>query len=53
MAAEGYFRSSGKIAVVCATSGPGVQNLVNGICGLWYDSVPGIFITGQVNTSES
>lgn len=53
MAAEGYFRASGKIAVVCVTSGPGVQNLVNGVCGLWYDSVPGMFITGQVNSFES
>jgi len=53
MAAEGYFRASGKIAVVCTTSGPGVQNLLNGVCGLWYDSVPGLFITGQVNTAES
>lgn len=52
MAAEGYYRSCGKIACVCVTSGPGVQNIVNGVCGCWYDSVPSIFITGQVNTSE-
>jgi acetolactate synthase-1/2/3 large subunit len=53
MAADGYYRSSGKIAVVLATSGPGAQNLINGICGCWFDSIPCLFITGQVNTRES
>ena len=52
MAAEGYYRSSGKIACVCVTSGPGVQNILNGVCGCWYDSIPAFFITGQVNTKE-
>ena len=53
MAVEGYYRTSGKIGVVCVTSGPGVQNILNGVCGCWYDSIPAFFITGQVNTSES
>lgn len=52
MAAEGYFRSCGKIAAVCVTSGPGVQNILNGVCGCWYDSIPAFFITGQVNTVD-
>jgi len=52
MAAEGYYRSCGKIAGVCVTSGPGVQNIFNGVCGCWYDSVPAFFISGQVNTAE-
>ena len=52
MAAEGYYRSSGKIAAVCVTSGPGVQNILNGVCGCWYDSIPAFFITGQVSTKE-
>jgi len=52
MAAEGYYRSCGKIAAVCVTSGPGVQNILNGVCGCWYDSVPAFFISGQVNTTE-
>jgi len=52
MAAEGYYRASGKTAGVVVTSGPGVQNLLNGVCGCWYDSVPAFFITGQVNTKE-
>ena len=52
MAAEGYYRSSGKTAGVVVTSGPGVQNILNGVCGCWYDSVPAFFISGQVNTKE-
>jgi acetolactate synthase-1/2/3 large subunit len=53
IAAEAYWRVSGKIAVVLCTSGPGVQNILNGVCCCWYDSVPCLFISGQVNTSES
>jgi acetolactate synthase I/II/III large subunit len=52
MAAEGYYRASGKTAAVVVTSGPGVQNILNGVCGCWYDSVPAFFISGQVNTKE-
>ena len=52
MAAEGYYRASGKTACVVVTSGPGVQNILNGVCGCWYDSVPAFFISGQVNTKE-
>ena len=52
MAAEGYYRASGKTAGVVVTSGPGVQNLLNGVCGCWYDSIPAFFISGQVNTLE-
>ena len=52
MAAEGYYRASGKTAGVVVTSGPGVQNLLNGVCGCWYDSIPAFFISGQVNTKE-
>jgi acetolactate synthase-1/2/3 large subunit len=53
MAAEGYYRASGKIPAVLVTSGPGVQNIVNGLCGCWYDSIPCLFITGQVSSKES
>jgi len=53
MAAETYFRTSGKLGVVLSTSGPGAQNLLNGICGCWYESIPCLFITGQVSTYES
>lgn len=53
MAAEAYFRTTGKLGVVLSTSGPGAQNLLNGICGCWYESIPCLFITGQVSTYES
>ena len=53
MAAEAYYRVSGKIGAVLTTSGPGAQNLVNGVCGCWFESVPCLFITGQVSTNES
>lgn len=53
MAAEGYYRACGKVGVVLVTSGPGVQNIVNGLCGCWYDSIPCIFISGQVSSNES
>lgn len=53
MAAEGYYRSSGKVGVVLVTSGPGVQNILNGVCGCWYDSIPVLCISGQVNFNES
>jgi acetolactate synthase-1/2/3 large subunit len=53
MAAEGYYRTSGKVGVVLVTSGPGVQNILNGVCGCWYDSIPVLCISGQVNFNES
>lgn len=52
IAAEGYARSSGKIGVAMATSGPGATNLITGIGSCFFDSVPSMFITGQVNTYE-
>ena len=47
-AAQGYSRSSGKVGVVIATSGPGATNLVTGIADAQIDSTPMICITGQV-----
>ncbi len=51
-AAEGYSRASGKIGVALATSGPGATNLITGIGSAYFDSVPVVYITGQVNTYE-
>lgn len=53
-AAEGVARHArGKtIAVAMGTSGPGATNLITGIGSCWFDSVPCLFITGQVNTRE-
>ncbi|AYD46852.1 MAG TPA: biosynthetic-type acetolactate synthase large subunit [Arachidicoccus soli] len=47
-AAQGYARSSGKVGVVFATSGPGATNLVTGIADAMIDSTPLVCITGQV-----
>jgi acetolactate synthase-1/2/3 large subunit len=53
-AAEGVARQTkGKtIAVAMGTSGPGATNLITGIGSCWFDSIPCLFITGQVNTHE-
>jgi len=47
-AAEGYARASGRVGVALATSGPGATNLVTPIADAHKDSVPTLFITGQV-----
>ncbi|ERN09835.1 acetolactate synthase 3, chloroplastic [Amborella trichopoda] len=47
-AAEGYARSTGKVGVCIATSGPGATNLVSGLADATLDSVPLVAITGQV-----
>lgn len=52
IAAEGYGRVSGNLGVAMATSGPGATNLITGIGSCFFDSVPSLFITGQVNTYE-
>jgi acetolactate synthase I/II/III large subunit len=49
-AAEGYAKASGKVGVALATSGPGATNLVTAIADAMLDSVPTVFITGQVRT---
>ena len=46
--ADGYARASGNVGVAVATSGPGATNLVTGIANAMLDSVPVVFITGQV-----
>ena len=51
-AAEAGARMTGVPGVALATSGPGATNLVTGIGSCFFDSVPAVFITGQVNTYE-
>ena len=51
-AAEGYARATGLPGVSVATSGPGAVNLLTGIGSCYFDSVPALFITGQVNRAE-
>jgi acetolactate synthase-1/2/3 large subunit len=49
-AAEGYAKASGRVGVAFATSGPGATNLITAIADAMLDSVPTVFITGQVRT---
>lgn len=49
-AADGYARSTGKVGVVFATSGPGATNLVTGLATAYMDSIPMVAFTGNVPT---
>lgn len=53
MAADAVWRTSGKVGVTVSTSGPGATNLITGIACSYFDSIPVLHITGQVNQSES
>ncbi|MBI3429250.1 MAG: thiamine pyrophosphate-binding protein [Actinobacteria bacterium] len=52
-AAEGGTRISGRSSVAMATSGPGATNLITAIASSYFDSIPTVFITGQVNQNEA
>jgi acetolactate synthase-1/2/3 large subunit len=52
-AADAYARVSGGLGCAVATSGPGATNLITGICSSYYDSVPVLYLTGQVATFRS
>lgn len=51
-AACGYAQATGKLGVVITTSGPGFTNALTGIANAWFDSVPVMLISGQVNTKD-
>ena len=51
-AAEGATRVAGRSAVAMGTSGPGATNLLTAVASSFFDSIPTVFITGQVNQSE-
>ena len=53
MSADAIWRTTGRIGVTMATSGPGATNLITGIASSWFDSIPTLHITGQVNDRES
>jgi len=53
MAADAIWRTNGRIGVTLSTSGPGATNLITGIACSYFDSIPSLHITGQVNKSES
>ncbi len=48
VAAEAYARMTGKLPLVCVTSGPGGTNAITGVMGGWLDSVPMFIVSGQV-----
>lgn len=52
LAACGYAQASGKLGVAISTSGPGFTNMVTGIANAWFDSVPVLFVSGNVNTKD-
>lgn len=52
-AANGYAQVTGKVGVAYSSSGPGATNLITGICNAYFDSIPTLFLTGQVNTYEA
>ena len=51
IAGEGYYRASGKLPIVCVTTGPGGTNAITGVLGEYLDSIPGLYISGQIKTS--
>ena len=53
IAAEGYYRSSGKLCVTNVTTGPGGTNALTGVLGQWCDSIPALYISGQVKQSTT
>ncbi len=48
IAAEGYARTTGRLAVVNVTTGPGGLNTLTGLMGQWTDSIPVLYLSGQV-----
>lgn len=52
MAADAYSRVTDNLGAAISTSGPGATNMLTGVCSAYYDSVPTLFITGQVSTSR-
>lgn len=51
MAQEGYTRASGKMCVTNVTTGPGGTNAITGVLGQWLDSIPALYISGQIKAS--
>lgn len=48
MAAEGYYKASGRLAGICVTTGPGGTNAITGVLGAYQDSIPLFIVSGQV-----
>ena len=50
---EGYFRASGRLAAVNVTTGPGGTNALTGVIGQWLDSIPCLYLSGQVKRTNT
>ena len=48
IAAEGYYRAGGHLCVTNVTTGPGGTNAITGVLGQWLDSIPALYISGQI-----
>ena len=48
IAAEGFYRATNELPMVCCTTGPGGTNTLTGVLGAWLDSIPMLIISGQV-----
>lgn len=53
MAVDSYSRLTGKVGVALFSTGPASTNAITGLAGCWQDSVPALFISGQVKRAES
>jgi acetolactate synthase-1/2/3 large subunit len=53
MAVEGFYRLKEEVSAAIVTTGPGGTNTLTGVLGCWLDSIPSIFISGQVNLSQT
>lgn len=53
IAAEGYYKASNKLPLVCVTTGPGGTNALTGVMGAYVDSIPMFIISGQVKWSTT
>lgn len=51
IAGEGYYRTRGELSVTNVTTGPGGTNAITGVLGQYLDSIPGLYISGQIKTS--
>ena len=52
LAADAFYRTSGKLGVVVATSGPGILNTLQGMACSYYDSIPGLYLSGAPVTGS-
>jgi len=51
IAGEGYYRTNGQLCVTNVTTGPGGTNAITGVLGQYLDSIPALYISGQIKTS--